>query len=149
LRPPLALDVYYGMLDSTEANPEWRRRESLEIARRSHILSSTGQEISEMLASSFESRSRSLDETMPKVSNSIRGTVDLFNLETGGALWQQDQTGRWRPRATRRRASSVANDPDLPQTLGVDADDDLFRARRSAAPRRRRRRRAPPPPVRG
>lgn len=71
------------MQRSFKVNPTWAAREQQEMMRRSAILSQSQSDISEIISSTFEMRSRTMDELNDKWDNYILGIEDVYDRDTG------------------------------------------------------------------
>jgi len=79
-------ETEYLVLKSEETfkvNPEWARREAQEVNKRIGIISSTQDSISETISSTFEYKSKSMDEINDKWSKTILGIEEVYNPDTG------------------------------------------------------------------
>ncbi|MFA5077218.1 MAG: hypothetical protein WC488_02220 [Candidatus Micrarchaeia archaeon] len=68
---------------SFEVNPQWAAREQQEVLKRAGILSQSQSDISAIISSTFEARSRSMDELNRKWDNHILGIEDVYDGGTG------------------------------------------------------------------
>jgi len=73
----------YMVRESFRVDPEWAKREQQEITKRIGIISGAQNEISDMIRSSFEMRSKSMDDHLDKWSKTMLGTEDVYNTDTG------------------------------------------------------------------
>ena len=71
------------MISSFKVDPDWAKRENGEIMKRSAILSGAQSDISNIISSSFEIRSKSMDKTSEAWSRAILGTEDVYDSATG------------------------------------------------------------------
>jgi len=79
-------ETEYLVLKSTETfkvNPEWAKREAQEVNKRLGIISSTQDSISETISSTFEYKSKSMDEINDRWSKTILGIEEVYNPDTG------------------------------------------------------------------
>ncbi len=72
-----------NMQRSFKVDPAWALREQAEVRKRLGIIAQNQADISETISSTFEMRSRSMDEINRKWDNYILGVEDVYNLETG------------------------------------------------------------------
>ncbi|MDD5337106.1 MAG: hypothetical protein PHS02_01345 [Candidatus ainarchaeum sp.] len=82
LRNETELDVL-EMERSFKVNPQWAAREQVEIRKRAGIISQSQSDIAATISSTFEVRSRSMDEINQKWDNHILGIEDVYNPDTG------------------------------------------------------------------
>lgn len=75
----LALDIQR----SFRVNPAWAAREQAEVRKRLGILSKGQSDISSLISSSFEMRSRTMDELNEKWDKYILGIEDAYDPDTG------------------------------------------------------------------
>jgi hypothetical protein len=71
------------MQRSFKVDPAWAAREQQEIMRRSAIISQSQSDISEIISSTFEMRSSTMDELNDKWDNYILGVEDVYDPDTG------------------------------------------------------------------
>jgi hypothetical protein len=100
-------ETEYLVLKSAETfkvNPEWAAREVIEMNKRTAIIASTQDSISDTISSSFEYKSQSQDRIRNEWSKTILGVEEVYNSETGdtrfvesGAeyYWQDNQGRIW------------------------------------------------------
>jgi hypothetical protein len=68
---------------SFKVDPQWAIKEMQEVAKRTKIISQSQEDITATMGSSFEYKSKSMDETMDKWSNTMLQTEDVYNPDTG------------------------------------------------------------------
>ncbi|MDD5339727.1 MAG: hypothetical protein PHV13_00575 [Candidatus ainarchaeum sp.] len=71
------------MQKSFRVDPAWAAREQAEVRKRSQILSQSQSDISEIISSTFEMRSRTMDDLNRKWDNYILGVEDVYGPATG------------------------------------------------------------------
>ncbi len=71
------------MQESFQIDAAWAAEEQRQVAIRTGIISETGNDIANMIQSSYELRSNTLDETAHKFSNAILGVEDVYDPDTG------------------------------------------------------------------
>jgi len=79
----LVAKIANEMLLSFKLNETWARNEQIQVALRTGIITQTGDEIANIVKSTFEYRDRVMDETSKKFSNAILGVEDVYDPETG------------------------------------------------------------------
>jgi hypothetical protein len=72
-----------AMDQSFKLDPTWAKNEQAQVAKRSGIISKNGQEISDIINSTFEYRSASQDKLADKWSDAILGVQDVYDPSTG------------------------------------------------------------------
>jgi hypothetical protein len=72
-----------AMDKSFKLDPAWAKNEQAQVAKRSGIISQNGQEISDIINSTFEYRSASQDKLADKWSDAILGVQDVYDPSTG------------------------------------------------------------------
>jgi len=76
-------EIATAMDQSFKIDPAWAQNESIQVARRSQIISQSASEISDIISSTFEYRSSSQDAIADKWSDAILGVQDVYNPTTG------------------------------------------------------------------
>jgi len=79
-------ETEYLVLKSEETfkvNPEWAKREAQEVNKRLGIISSTQDSISETISSTFEYKSKSMDDLNNKWSKTMLGIEEVYDPDTG------------------------------------------------------------------
>jgi len=79
-------ETEYLVLKSAETfkvDPSWAAREAQEVNKRLGIISSTQDSISDIIASTFEYRSETMDNINDKWSNAILGVEEVYDQDTG------------------------------------------------------------------
>lgn len=71
------------MQKSFKVDPAWAAREQAEVRKRLGILSQNQQDISEIISSTFEMRSRTMDELNQEWDNYILGVEDVYDPTSG------------------------------------------------------------------
>ncbi|MCK4319308.1 hypothetical protein KAW38_01930 [Candidatus Micrarchaeota archaeon] len=72
-----------NMQRSFKVDEEWAAREQIEVQKRMGILAQSQNEISDIISSTFEMRSQTLDELNKKWDEYILGIENVYNPETG------------------------------------------------------------------
>ncbi|MEK6833072.1 MAG: hypothetical protein AABY32_03415 [Nanoarchaeota archaeon] len=78
-------ETEYLVLKSEETfkvNPEWAAKEAQEVNKRAGIISSTQDSISDIISSTFEYRSESMDRINNEWSKTILGVEEVYNSDT-------------------------------------------------------------------
>ena len=70
--------------ESFKVNPQWAAREAQEVAKRTQIISQTQEEISNTISSTFEYRSKTMDDLADKWDKRILEIEDVYDPDTGG-----------------------------------------------------------------
>lgn len=71
------------MKESFKVDAQWAMKESQAIAKRSQIMAQSQEQVSGTISSSFEYKSKSMDDTLDKWSNTMLQTEDVYNPDTG------------------------------------------------------------------
>jgi hypothetical protein len=80
---PAAQSIMGHMLATYKDNPEWMAMQSRTTAATSRIVSQTQDAVSKMISDTFDYKNRSGDEVSRRRENSILGTVDVVDPNTG------------------------------------------------------------------
>lgn len=79
-------ETEYLVLKSAESlkiDPDWAKREAIEVNKRQKIISATGESISKTISSAFDYKSSSMDSINDQWSNAILGVEEVYNPDTG------------------------------------------------------------------
>jgi len=79
----LVAKIANEMMLSFKLNETWARNEQIQVAIRTGIISQMGDEIANVVKSTFEYRDTVIDETSKKFSNAILGVEDVYDPDTG------------------------------------------------------------------
>lgn len=91
-----------AMQRSFAVDPAWAKREQQEVNKRLGIISQNQNDISEIISSTFETRSQSMDEINQKWDNYILGVEDVYDpatgehfvVDSGSSYYWKDAQGR-------------------------------------------------------
>jgi len=79
----LVAKIANDMLLSFKLNETWAANEQKQVAIRTGIINEMGDEIANIVKSTFNYRDQVMDETSKKFSNAILGVEDVYDPETG------------------------------------------------------------------
>lgn len=75
--------LVFRMKESFKVDKQWAAREAQEVAKRTQIISQTQEDISGTISSTFEYRSKTMDETADRWSKRILEIEDVYDPDTG------------------------------------------------------------------
>lgn len=75
--------ILQNMQNSLKVDPSWAAEEARQVQIRSKIISTTSNEIREMVSSSFELRSQTMDKLSDDWSDAILGVTDVYDPDVG------------------------------------------------------------------
>ena len=79
----LVAKIANEMMLSFELDGNWAQNEQQQVALRTGLINAVGDDIANIIKSTFEYRDYVMDQTAEKWSNAILGIEDVYDLETG------------------------------------------------------------------